>query len=454
MAIKQAVINFVANTQAAKRQIQDFKSNFKAATKEMGDTFIGKFGAIGAAFGGFQAVKDVFNQTQKLSNFSKTFSVPVEEVSKFSNVLSMFGGSSDEAIGDLQKIQQAIVDFKTTGGGALKTVAAQVGLSLQNTDGSIKNSIQVIESLRQKFKGLSESAQLKVSQELGLADPATLQMLRASDEEYKKITEDASKMNVVNQTTADRVQKMTRILATLKNQWYGIGVQVMELVLPAVKYVTQAMEWFNRQGEGTKNIIVGITAALVAIKPAADVFKFMSGGVKALIAPLKLVFGLMAGNPVVASIVAIIAAVALAVTYWDEITAAFYKFLNLGTPFSEFCQGVVRNLKLIMKPLSWLKEGFARMVNKFSGGGKAELTEEQKAARKAFMETGALPEVMPTTAQNQAAREANTFNNSTTTMTNTKSVVNNQTFNFNGIGEDVTTELQNVIRQNTSGVGA
>lgn len=450
MAIKQAVINFVANTQAAKRQIQDFKSNFKAATKEMGDTFIGKFGAIGAAFGGFQAVKDVFNQTQKLSNFSKTFSVPVEEVSKFSNVLSMFGGSSDEAIGDLQKIQQAIVDFKTTGGGALKTVAAQVGLSLQNTDGSIKNSIQVIESLRQKFKGLSESAQLKVSQELGLADPATLQMLRASDEEYKKITEDASKMNVVNQTTADRVQKMTRILATLKNQWYGIGVQVMELVLPAVKYVTQAMEWFNRQGEGTKNIIVGITAALVAIKPAADVFKFMSGGVKALIAPLKLVFGLMATNPILATISLIV----LGIAYFDEITAALDNFLSRGTPFSKFCKGVVENLKLIMKPLSWVSEGIGWLAAKFSGGGKAELTEEQKAARKAFMETGALPEVMPTTAQNQAAREANTFNNSTTTTTNTKSVVNNQTFNFNGIGEDVTTELQNVIRQNTSGVGA
>lgn len=450
MAIKQAVINFVANTQAAKRQIQDFKSNFKAATKEMGDTFIGKFGAIGAAFGGFQAIKDVFNQTQKLSNFSKTFSVPVEEVSKFSNVLSMFGGSSDEAIGDLQKIQQAIVDFKTTGGGALKTVAAQVGLSLQNTDGSIKNSIQVIESLRQKFKGLSESAQLKVSQELGLADPATLQMLRASDEEYKKITEDASKMNVVNQTTADRVQKMTRILATLKNQWYGIGVQVMELVLPAVKYVTQAMEWFNRQGEGTKNIIVGITAALVAIKPAADVFKFMSGGVKALIAPLKLVFGLMATNPILATISLIV----LGIAYFDEITAALDNFLSRGTPFSKFCKGVVENLKLIMKPLSWVSEGIGWLSAKFSGGGKAELTEEQKAARKAFMETGALPEVMPTTAQNQAAREANTFNNSTTTTTNTKSVVNNQTFNFNGIGEDVTTELQNVIRQNTSGVGA
>ncbi len=452
MAIKQAVINFVANTQAAKRQIQDFKSNFKAATKEMGDTFIGKFGAIGAAFGGFQAVKNAFLQTKKMADFAEKFDIPVEQVSKFSNMLSTFGGSSDEAIGDLEKIKQAFVDLATTGSGALRTVAARADFTAKDLDMRFKSPIDVIDTLRQKFKRLSESAQLKTAQDMGLADPSTLRMLRATDEEFAKMKANAEKMNVVNQTTADRVQKMTRILATLKNQWYGIGVQVMELVLPAVKYVTQAMEWFNRQGEGTKNIIAGITAALVAIKPAADVFNFMSGGVSALISSLQRLYVFMIANPI--PILATISLIVLGIAYFDEITAALDNFLSRGTPFSKFCKGVVENLKLIMKPLSWVSEGIGWLAAKFSGGGKAELTEEQKAARKAFMETGALPEVMPTTAQNQAAREANTFNNSTTTMTNTKSVVNNQTFNFNGIGEDVTTELQNVIRQNTSGVGA
>lgn len=255
MSVRQAVINFVVNVQSAKQQIAGFKASFKNATQEMSNTFVGKFGAVGAAFGGFKAIKDIFDQTRKMTEFAQSFSVPVEEVSKFANTLSMFGGSSDAAVADLERVQQAIVDFRTTGGGALKTVASQIGMSLYTADGKIKNSIQVIEGLRGKFKDLSEDAQLKVAQELGLADPATLQMLRASDEEYQKMRADAEKMNVVNAKTAERVQTITRILAQMKQQWFAIGAALLQYVEKPLNIVIKAMEWFNGLSDEAKGTI-------------------------------------------------------------------------------------------------------------------------------------------------------------------------------------------------------
>lgn len=452
MSIRQAVINFVVNTQAAKQQISGFKASFKNATQEMSNTFIGKFGAIGAAFGGFSAIKDIFAQTRKLTEFAQSFSVPVEQVSAFANTLSMFGGTSDGAVADLERVQQAIVDFRTTGGGALKAVSAQIGLSMYTADGKIKNSVQIIEGLREKFKGLSKDAQLKVAQELGLADPSTLSMLRASDEEYRKMRADAEKMNVVNSKTAERVQTITRILATMKQQWFAIGASLLQYVEKPLNAVIKAMEWFNGLSDDAKGKIIGIVGALVLMKPALDVFTFFKGGVTALIAPLKLLFGLMAANPILATI----SAIALGIVYFDEIKAALDNFLNSGTPFAEFCKLVVDNLKMILTPfemvgdaIGWLS---AKVGSLFGSGKKAEdlskLPPEELERRRAML--------VPTSGEIAARQSANIVNATTTNNSasnNSKTSTVTQTFNFNGIGEDEQAKLQAAIRQGATGVG-
>lgn len=464
MSVRQAVINFVVNTRSAKEQISSFKSSFKAATQEMSHTFVGKFGAIGAAFGGFRAIKDIFDQTRKLTEFAQSFSVPVEQVSKFANTLSMFGGSSDTAVADLERVQQAIVDFRTTGGGALKAVSAQIGMSLYTADGKIKNSVQVIEGLREKFKGLSESAQLKVAQELGLSDPATLSMLRASDAEYKKMRADAEKMNVVNSKTAERVQTITRILAQMKQQWFAIGATLLEYVEKPLNMVIKAMEWFNGLSEQTKGMITGIVGALILMKPALDVLTFFKGGITALIAPLKLVFGLMAANPILATI----SALALGIVYFDEIKAALDAFLSSGTPFAEFCKGIVENLKMILTPFEAVGNAVGWVASKIGGifGGKkqedlSKLPPEELERRRAMIPLEEEDEersaaTIPTGGEIAARQNANIVN-STTTINNsasnaTKNNTVTQTFNFNGIGQSEIEKLQAAIRQGTTGV--
>jgi len=462
MSVRQAVINFVVNTQAAKQQISGFKSSFKNATQEMSNTFIGKFGAIGAAFGGFSAIKDIFAQTRKLTEFAQSFSVPVEQVSKFANTLSMFGGSSDTAVADLERVQQAIVDFRTTGGGALKAVSAQIGMSMYTADGKIKNSVQVIEGLREKFKGLSKDAQLKVAQELGLADPATLSMLRASDAEYRKMRADAEKMNVVNSKTAERVQTITRILATMKQQWFAIGASLLQYVEKPLNAVIKAMEWFNGLSDEAKGRITGIVGALVLMKPALDVFTFFKGGVTALIAPLKLLFGLMAANPILATI----SAIALGIVYFDEIKAALDSFLQSGTPFANFCKLVVENLKMILEPFEAVGSAIGWVSAKIGGmfgSDKKEVTDEEKERRQAILDKIAdeqgIPDyqkMIPTPEEQKARQDANIVNATTTNnsdVTNTKTANVVQTFNFNGIGEDEQAKLQSAIRQATTGVG-
>lgn len=481
MAFSRAVISFFVNAESAKKQIADFKGTIKQTATDISQTFIGKFGGIAAIGGGVKALADIYTQTKKLADFSNTFSLPVEEVSRFSNVLSMFGGSTDESINDLKQLQQAITDFKTTGGGALRAVSAQVGLSLTNADGSMKNSMQVIDDLRAKFKGLSQSAQLKVAQELGLASPSTLQMLRASDDEYGKIRKQAEQMNVVNQGTADKVTQLSRLLATLKQQWYGVGTIILDFVLKPLEQVGNALAWFNNQSETTRKLFIGISGALLLFKPAIDIIMFLKAGIVGLIAPLKLVFGLLAANPILATI----GAIALGIVYFDEIKEAMDNFLASGTPFANFCKGIVENINLILTPIKMAGEAIGWLAAKFSGGVKKpieELTDEEYAKqegvsverarevrknRQMFIaqgagEASAVPADFTgqlkgagevSAMQNAQIVSATTVNNSATTATtNNKNSTVNQTFNFNGTSDEMRDKLVSIVKQGATGV--
>lgn len=464
MAFSRAVISFFVNAESAKKQIADFKGTIKQTATDISQTFIGKFGGIAAIGGGVKALADIYTQTKKLADFSSTFSLPVEEVSRFSNVLSMFGGNTDESINDLKSLQQAITDFKTTSSGALVSVAAQIGLSLTDAD-KAKSSIQLFDDIREKFKKLSKTGQLKVAQELGLSSPATLQMLRASDEEYGKIRKQAEQMNVVNQGTADKVTQLSRVLATMKQQWYGVGTVILDFVLKPLQQAAVFLSWFNNQSETTKKLFVGISGALLLFKPAVDVFVFLKSGIVGLIAPLKLVFALIAANPITATI----AAIALGIVYFDDIKAAMDRFLATGTPFSEFCRGLIDDINLVLTPINKLGEAIGWVTAKISGGVKKpieEMTDEEYAdqqgisveqARTIRKNREAFKGQLRSSGEVSAAQNAqivnSTVNNSASTATtNNKSSTVNQTFNFNGTSDEMQNKLVSIVKQGATGV--
>lgn len=449
MAFSRAVINFIVNTQSARQQIQGFRRDMSTAAKNIGNSFVGKFGALAGLGGGLKALTDVYKHTKMLSDFARTFNLPVENVSQFVNTMGLFGASTEDSVQALQSVQQAIIEFRTTGGGALRTVAAQVGLSLTNADGSMKNSMQVIEDLRQKFKGLSASAQVKVAQELGLSNPAILQMLRASDREYAEMKKQGKDMNVVNQRMADNVQRLNRALEKAKMTWFAIGAVILDKVLP---YIEKAIDWFNQfndlSGE-TKEIIIKVVGGFMALKPAISVLTTLKDVVTLLISPLKAVFALIVANPILATI----AAIALGIVYLDEIKAKWNEFIASGTAFSKFCKSVVDDLMLVLKPFELLGQGIGWVAAKIGSWNEKKEIEAKQEALKA----------LPSESEIEAARQgkltasndalSSSINNSvlTNNATNNNGNVYN-TFNFSGTDDEMAMQVQRIVRQNATGV--
>lgn len=464
----EAVMTFMVNTRSALKEIKDFKAKVKNATDEMRKNALSSILPAAGAFGGFKALKDVYETTRKLADFSERFTLPVEDVSRFNNVLSLFGGTTETAVSDLGKLEQAIVDLRTTGGGALRTVANQVQMSLYDNEGEIKGSLEMLESLRKNFKKLNPFQQLKAAQELGLDDPAMLRMLRASDEEYAKMTAEAEKMNVIGSDTARKVQTLNRLLATMRASWQGIGATVLGVVLKPVEMLSDAMRWLNNQSEDTQKIILGVSAAIFGLAPAISVISYIVNGFSALSG----VLGILATALTAVPVVTFFAAIAAGVWYLDDITAAIDRLTSKGTPVSNFFKSIKQSVKDVLFPLEslgwiWAKitgaNGVAKPIEQMTDAEYAEeygvsvdRAKEIRENRRRFMSDG---ETLPTSGERRVM-QSQTQNVSADNSSRT--IVQNITVNADSgsRGRDIAQKTanasgaaaKNVIYQNAGGI--
>ena len=459
---KRAVIDFLVNTQNALKQIENFKGKINRAADSIKSSLVGKLGAVGTAFLGLSSIKNVYEKTLQLSNLAETFNLPIEKVSLFANQLSVFGGSSEDAAEAIRTLEQSIVDLRTTGGGALRDVAGQVGISLYNANGEIMSSLEIIDQLRDRFKGLNKDAQVKVAQQLGLGSPAALRLLRATDEEYKELTKEAQKFGVINKETQQRVIKMQRSFAKLSQSFLAFGASLIDTFSPAIDALVNGMNWLANQSGLVKGIVVGLVATLGLISPIVGVVGSLAKAFVMVKGAIAGVTTLLAANPIGAALAAVGLTAALVISNWDTVKSWFDGFFGwidnvvadcingLKSLFSTLAdiflfpfkaiQNVIGGIldKItsgVMKPINAIKDLISSIPfigdifgNKESGGDFG-LTSQQQIKT------------------SEGAPSRPNIDNS-----RAQSTVYNITFSGSYNGAEVERAMQNVIRQNSGGL--
>lgn len=239
-----AVINLFFNADKATKDIEKFKAKTKSSFSSVAGGIIKGGVALGAAYFGVKALKDVYDGMLNVVNVADKWGRSSEEISRFSNTLSLFGGNSEEAIQAIDKIEDAIASLKTQGGGAIKDLSGKIALNIQKQNGEFKNSSELIEDLRVELSRLSSAGKIKALQELGLASPAMLRLLTASNEEYAKMKKNAQSFSVINKDNARQLKAIDRTIATMTNLFQSLLGEVFgtlspffDEVLPQIKII-------------------------------------------------------------------------------------------------------------------------------------------------------------------------------------------------------------------------
>ena len=228
-----------------------------------------------------------------------------------------------------------------------------LGISIKNTDGTMKPLNQVIGDLRSSFSGLNEAEQTQYAKSLAGQEAMSglLAIVNAAPSDYDKLTKAVENSNGAAKEMADTMIDNTEGgMTLLKSNIEGVQIALYEKFEPALQKgiemlngLTNAVRFVvDHSAEFTAAMAAmagGLTAYLVVFKGASIISKF-SEVLGAARASIGLFTKAIAAHPIGALIVAISALVGGFITLW-----------NTSEDFRNFWIGLWETIKQVTEPV-------------------------------------------------------------------------------------------------------
>lgn len=349
-----AIINIWLNVGDAKKQLDGLQGAFAKTADKIQNNFIAKLGGLALGGVGIKGLTNVYDEALKIQNLAESWNLPVEKVSAFTNAFSLLGGSTDDALGAIDKLQNLSNQLKFDSSGALRELSAVIGTNLFNKDYQ-----GAIDALRQNFGALNTDAQKKVVDMLGIDNLPFLRMLKLTDAEYAEINKKAQEFGVLTEKASEALRGMEISLATISQAFQAIAYPVLEKLAPVLDKISAGMERVAFLSPEVKTGIVGILGAVTLLSPALRTAGFLFGSVFSF------------------STVGITAAAGAAYLLWqnwDKVSQAFKDYLAESPRLQQFIAGtkeLFSDLAGVIKDLyDWVVENFDVFIEFFKGAGE------------------------------------------------------------------------------------
>lgn len=333
-----AIINIWLNVGDAKKQLDGLQGAFAKTADKIQNNFIAKLGGLALGGVGIKGLTNVYDEALKIQNLAESWNLPVEKVSAFTNAFSLLGGSTDDALGAIDKLQNLSNQLKFDSSGALRELSAVIGTNLFNKDYQ-----GAIDALRQNFGALNTDAQKKVVDMLGIDNLPFMRMLKLTDAEYAEINKKAQEFGVLTEKASEALRGMEISLATISQAFQAIAYPVLEKLAPVLDKISAGMERVAFLSPEVKTGIVGILGAVTLLSPALKTAGFLFGSVFSF------------------SMVGITAAAGAAYLLWqnwDKVSQAFKDYLAESPRLKDALEVVGEGFRAIGNAIKWLIENF------------------------------------------------------------------------------------------------
>ena len=252
------------------------------------------------------------------------------------------------------------------------TAMDALGISVTNSDGSMKSLDDVLRQVRSSMSGLTEDQKASYAAMLAGQEGMSglLAIVNASDEDYQKLSESIQNCTGASQEMADTMQdNLGGAVTLLKSALESAGITIGERLTPYIRelaeWITGLVEKFNSLSDSQQDLIVKIGLILAAIAPAmligSKVFSLLSsviGIITAVGSALSTVFafglnatalsaaGASTGVTMLAGAIGFLASpITLVIAAITALVAAFVIAYKKSETFRNFINSLVEDLK-------------------------------------------------------------------------------------------------------------
>lgn len=255
-------ISIFVNVAQALANLNKFQKSFDNGISRMRNMVVGFIGARG--------LKGYYDNLMSIIDLADRWHLPVEKVSAWTNLLSQFGGGTEEALSSFERLQSLANDLKFSSNGAFRELSAILNTNLQN-----KDYMGAVKALREGMKGLSNDAKTEVIRRLGFDSAAIQRMLEASDEEFAEALKSAQEFGVLNEESAQSLRDMRQTISDIKQLLLDIAIPFVKAIQPVLKVVRDVLKWFGGLSPDMKEFIAQLIVAFTILKQLVGSGRFL-----------------------------------------------------------------------------------------------------------------------------------------------------------------------------------
>ena len=160
----------------------------------------------------------------------------------------------------------------------------QLGVSLTDSEGNMKDFNTIMLELRDGFSGLSKAEKAQAASALAgqYGMSGLLAIVNSSDKDFNKLKDSIYGADGAAQEMADTMMdNLPGAITLMKSALEGLGIRIGEVITPAVTKIvrvfTSFISWLSQASDGTVRFAVAMGAVLAAIGPVLLITGTLAG---------------------------------------------------------------------------------------------------------------------------------------------------------------------------------
>ena len=215
-----AVVNEVVTKFSFKGSLEplaQFSAGLKTVVKQSARMATALAGATtGAAVWASKQLEGV----EAMRNFARAQGVGVEDLQKLRYAATQDGGTVETLDASIAGLNQRLGQFAATGAGRAKLAIEALGLSIQDSNGQMRPTVDILKDIAEKTKGMEQSKRIGLANQLGI-DKSLINMLEGGADGLDRLMADAEQWGIISQAQAETAATLS---SNIDNLRHGIGV--------------------------------------------------------------------------------------------------------------------------------------------------------------------------------------------------------------------------------------
>lgn len=272
------------------------QARFATFGKALASTMaIAAAGVTAAAVAIGSQIKSAIDSADKVNKLSQSAGMTTEEFTRLKYAADLADVSQETLGKSASKLSKAMVEVAGGGAGPAKQAFDALGISVTNTDGTLKSSSQVLGEVAGKFEGYKDGA-AKTALAIALFGKSGADMiplLNAGKQGLQDAGDEAERYGLVlDKKTTAAAEAFNDNLKRMEKMNEGMIVQVTARMLPAFEQLSEAMLVAKEKGtllNTLADLITGTLKGLASVVVVtADIFKGLATDVVAAYNVIKL----------------------------------------------------------------------------------------------------------------------------------------------------------------------